>query len=108
MTLNPTEFALSEDAKMKIQLALSLVALAVVMSAMAQAGTDTTFDGLADQFEAWLKGSYGKAVSLAIVIVGIIGAAMKSSLMPFALGIGCAVGMNYVPDIIDAMFTATL
>ena len=108
MTINQTQFALSEDAKMKIKLMLSLLVLAVVMSSMAQAGTDTTFDAFSDQMEAWLKGSLGKAVSLGFIVLGIIGAMMRSSLMPFAIGVGCAVGMNYTPDVIDAMFSATI
>lgn len=108
MLVERSQFQLTEDTKMKMKFLLSLVVLAIVLSAMAQAGTDTTFDSWGDQMEEWLKGSLGKSVSIGFVIVGIIGAMARQSLMPFALGVGCALGMNYTPDVINIMFTATI
>ena len=103
-----TKFNISEDTKMKVHFFFALVALALVMSALAQAGTDTTFDAFGNELENWLEGSLGKTVSIAFVVVGILGAIMRQTLMPFGIGVGCAVGMNYTPTIIDTMFTALI
>lgn len=101
-------FELSEDGVMKLKFFLSLCVLAVVMSAMAQAGSDTTFDAWGDQMEEWLTGSLGKAVSIAFVVVGIVMGVVRQSLMAFAVGVGAALGLNYTPDVIDTMFSALI
>ncbi|NGZ66616.1 pili assembly chaperone [Vibrio aestuarianus subsp. cardii] len=97
-----------QNAKMQLHFFFALMVLAVVMTMMAQAGTDTTFDTWATEMEDWLTGSFGKSVSLAVVVVGMVGAVMRQSLMPLAVGVGAALGMNYAPPIIDGMFTAIL
>ncbi|EGR4421526.1 TraA family conjugative transfer protein [Vibrio cholerae] len=98
----------NQNLQMQLKFFLSIIVLAVVMTAMAQAGMDTTFDNWANEMEEWLVGSFGKAVSLAFVVVGMVGAAIRQSLMPLAVGVGAALGMNYAPSIIDGMFTAIL
>lgn len=86
----------------------SVMVLVLVMSAMTHAGTDTTFDGWVTNMEDWIKGSLGKGVSIAFVIVGIVMGVVRQSLMAFAIGIGAALGLNYTPTIIGTMFTAFL
>ena len=98
----------NENLLKQLQFFLALIVLAAVMSALVQAGTDTTFDSWSDEMEDWLTGSFGKAVSLAFVVVGMVGAVMRESLMPLAVGVGAALGMNYARPVIDGMFTAIL
>lgn len=43
-----------------------------------------------------------------MVLVGIIGGIARQSLMAFATGIAGALGLNYAPDIIDAVMSATI
>ncbi len=99
---------MSENTAMNIKLFLSLAVLMVVMSAMAHAGTDATFDTWVDQMEAWIKGSMGKGIAIAAVIIGIVAGLARSSLMAFAVGCGIALGLNYTPDVIGGMFSAVL
>ncbi|ELA9367467.1 conjugal transfer protein TraA [Vibrio parahaemolyticus] len=98
----------TQNAKMQLHFFFALMVLALLMTMMVHAGTDTTFDTWATEMEDWLTGSFGKSVSLAVVVVGMVGAAMRQSLMPLAVGVGAALGMNYAPPIIDGMFTAIL
>ncbi len=107
-TNNNVSFTATENNLMKMKFALSLVVMAVVFSAFASAGTDTTFDSWVTQMTDWLEGSLGKGVSIAFVIVGIVIGIMRQSLMAFAVGVGAALGMNYTPDIINSMFSAVL
>lgn len=98
----------AENIQMQLKFFLALIVLCLVMTVMVQAGMDTTFDTWADEMEDWLTGSFGKAVSLAFVVVGMIGAVVQRTLMPIAIGVGAALGMNYAPPVIDGMFTAIL
>ncbi|BBM67921.1 hypothetical protein VA249_45670 (plasmid) [Vibrio alfacsensis] len=108
ITANNVNFTASENALMKTKFFLSLIVLACIMSALATAGSDATFDTWVDQMTNWLEGSLGKGVSIAFVIVGIVMGVMRQSLMAFAVGVGAALGMNYTPDVISGMFSAVL
>lgn len=101
-------FNITEETKLKVMAALSLVALSIVLMAMAQAGTDTTFDTWVDQVEDWLEGSLGRGISLAMVAVGVIGAIRQQTLFPIAMGVGAALGLNYAPAVIGGMFTGVI
>lgn len=103
-----TQFNVSEDMKMRIAFFMSLLVLVMLMSLMAHAGgADVTFSAWVDEMTAWIKGSLGKGVSIAFILVGIIMGITRQSLMSFAIGIGAALGLNYTPDIVNTMFTAT-
>lgn len=86
----------------------SLMLLSTILSSMGYAGTDSTFDAWVDQMDRMLEGSLGKGVAIGFVIVGIVMGMVQQSLMSFAIGIGAALGLIYIPDVIDAMFTVAL
>lgn len=86
----------------------SLMILNVIASSMGYAGTDATFNSWVTQMQDMLDGSLGKGVAIGFVIVGIVMGMVQQSLMSFAIGIGAALGLIYVPDVIDAMFTVAL
>lgn len=86
----------------------SLMILSVVLSSMSYAGTDATFDAWVTQMQSMLDGSLGKGIAIGFVIVGIVMGMVQQSLMAFAIGIGAALGLIYIPDVIDAMFAVAL
>lgn len=96
------------ESKERLALFAGLIVLSLMMLAMAHAGTDATFDAWVDNMDSWLKGSLGKGISIGFVVIGIIAGMMRQSLMAFVVGVGAALGLNYTPSVIDAMFTAIL
>lgn len=106
--MNTKQLNVSEDMTMRIAFFLSLLVLVMLISLMAHAaGTDTTFSAWVDEMTNWIKGSLGKGVSIAFILVGIIMGITRQSLMAFAIGVGAALGLNYTPDIVSTMFSAT-
>ncbi|WP_051303372.1 TraA family conjugative transfer protein [Psychromonas aquimarina] len=97
-----------EELKRNTVFFLSLIVLCVVLSQTVMAGTDATFDAWVDQLTDWIEGSLGKGVSIAFVIIGIIMGIAQQTLKAVAIGVGCALGLNFTPTVISAMFTATL
>lgn len=107
--MNNLRFNVSEETKMRLAFFASLLVLMAVMALMAHAaGTDDTFQNWVDEMTGWIKGSLGKGVSIAFIVVGIIMGITRQSLMSFAVGIGAALGLLYTPDVINNMFTAML
>lgn len=99
---------LQDETKNKLMLFSGLIVLSLMMSVLANAGTDTTFDAWTDTMVGWMEGSLGKGIAIAAIIIGAISGAARGSLMAFAIGVGFALGMFYTPDVIDSMFTAVL
>lgn len=108
MNMTNQNFTASENTMMNIKFFVSLMVLAMLMSALAHAGTDNTFGSWVTQMTDWVEGSLGKGISIAFVIVGIVMGVVRQSLMAFAIGVGAALGLNYAPDIITGMFSAVL
>ncbi len=94
--------------KDKAALVLSLILLSIIVSSPTWAGSDSTFDVWVDQLTAWIEGSLGKGVSIAFVLIGIIMGIVSQTLKAVVIGVGCALGLNFTPTIIDTMFTALL
>lgn len=84
-------------------------ALLVVMmsSAMAGGGGDE-FDEVWDTLEDWTTGTLGKIIAGAMILVGIIGGVARQSLMAFAVGIAGAMGLNYAPEIVSTIMSASI
>lgn len=84
-------------------------ALLVVMmsSAMAGGGGDE-FDEVWDTIEDWTTGTLGKIIAGAMILVGIIGGVARQSLMAFAVGIAGAMGLNYAPEIVSSIMSASI
>jgi len=78
----------------------------LTLSAMATAGTDTTFDGIYNVIVGWATGSLGKlliAVGAFLVGMGIA----RQSVMAIVIGIGVALVMFYGPDSIAGWATGS-
>lgn len=99
---------LKSDFMMKVYLFASLLVLAVVTQALANAGTDNTFGDLVTWLEDQLDGSFGKGVAIASVVVGAVGALKTKDLYFLGYGVAIAVGLIYVPTIIGSFFSAAL
>lgn len=96
------------DAQMKTLFWVSLIAILMVFQAQGIAGTDGTFDSAVDQITDYLEGSLGKGIAIGFILIGIFVGMAQQSLMAFGIGIGCAFGLNYVPQIVGGMFSAVL
>ncbi len=103
--LNPIAKALANKTAKKLAL---VAAAAGLVTANAHAGTDTTFDDVTNTISGWAKGSRGKTLSIATVVVGIGAGIMRQSLMAAVLGVGSSLVMNYGPTVIEASFSATI
>jgi conjugal transfer pilus assembly protein TraA len=66
------------------------------------------FDEIWDTLKDWLQGTLGRIVAGVIVLVGMVMGVARQSLMAFAVGIGGGIGLYNVPDVIEAMMTATI
>ncbi len=60
------------------------------------------------QIKYWIQGRLGHIIAGFMVLVGIVGGVRNGSLMAFAVGIGCGLGLHYAPDIITGLMGATL
>ena len=101
-------FDYKNDSMMKIYFLLSLLVLAIVTQSFAHAGTDNTFGDIVTWLENQLDGSYGKGIAIASVLIGAVAALRTRDLMFLGYGVGLAVGLIYIPDIIGGFFSATL
>ena len=93
------------------QLAVALLATAVTILplATAQAGTGgTEFDVFYDTIVDWAQGSLGKALALAMFLVGIGMGVVRGSVVAAVPAVAGALGLFVAPTIIDAIVTATL
>lgn len=87
--------------------AVVIGAVVVAPDAMAGAG-GAEFDDVWTQIKDWTQGTLGRIASGGIVLVGIIGGIIRQSLMPFATGVGGAMGLYNAPTVIEAIMAATL
>ena len=93
------------------QLAVTLLATAVTILplAAAHAGTGgTEFDVFYDTIVDWAQGSLGKALALAMFLVGIGMGVVRGSVVAAVPAVAGALGLFVAPTIIDAIVTATL
>lgn len=102
-------FSLSDKTKKMLLLGAVVLAVILVMSGTVQAGGGGgEFDEVWDTLEDWTKGTLGKIIAGAMILVGIVGGVVRQSLMAFAVGIAGGMGLNYTPEIISAIMTASL
>ena len=92
---------------------LAVVVLATAVTILpftaAHAGTGgTEFDVFYDTIVDWAQGSLGKALALAMFLVGIGMGVMRGSVMAAVPAIAGALGLFVAPTIIEAIITATL
>jgi len=77
----------------------------LTLSALATAGTDTTFDGIYNVIVGWATGSLGKLIAVGAFLVGMGMGIIRQSVMAIVIGIGVALVMFYGPGIIDGIVT---
>ena len=93
------------------QLAVAVLATAVTILPFpaAHAGTGgTEFDVFYDTIVDWAQGSLGKALALAMFLVGIGMGVVRGSVVAAVPAVAGALGLFVAPTIIDAIVTATL
>ena len=61
-----------------------------------------------ETLEEWTKGTLGRIIAIAFVIIGSVAGAARQSLMAFAIGIAAALGLYNAPALITNVFGATL
>jgi len=81
------------------------LALAIVVTGTAAAGTDTTFDTIYNQVKAWAEGSLGKLLAVSAFIVGMGIGLVRQSIMAIVLGLAFALVMFYGPGIMESIVT---
>lgn len=86
---------------------VSALLVLMMSSAMAGGGGDE-FDEVWDTIEDWTTGTLGKIIAGAMILVGIIGGVARQSLMAFAVGIAGAMGLNYAPEIVSSIMSASI
>lgn len=86
---------------------VSALLVLMMSSAMAGGGGDE-FDEVWDTIEDWTTGTLGKIIAGAMILVGIIGGVARQSLMAFAVGISGAMGLNYAPEIVSSIMSASI
>jgi len=89
--------------------ALLATAVTILPLATAHAGTGgTEFDVFYDTIVDWAQGSLGKALALAMFLVGIGMGVVRGSVVASVPAVAGALGLFVAPTIIDAIVTATL
>jgi conjugal transfer pilus assembly protein TraA len=81
------------------------LALALLVTGSAMAGTDTTFDTIYNQVKAWAEGSLGKLLAVSAFIVGMGIGLVRQSVMAIVLGLAFALIMFYGPGIMESIVT---
>jgi len=80
----------------------------LTLSAMAAAGTDTTFDGINNVIKGWMTGSLGKLFGVTAFVIGMGIALVRQSVLAIVVGIGVGLLMFCEPSIIDGWVTGFL
>ena len=101
--------------KMQKVAALAAIVVGAMIIAMFAQGvlaagdtTDETFKEVWDTLEKWTKGTLGRIIAIAFIIIGAVAGAARQSLMAFAVGIAAALGLYNAPSLITNVFSATL
>ena len=92
---------------------LSTLIAAVLMMvlsepALANAVGGQAFQDIYTTLTDWLQGTVGKIIVAAFVAVGLISGIVQQSISGFAVAFGAAIGLNWLPAIIDGVFSHAL
>lgn len=87
-------------------MAAALIALPLATAHAGAGGAE--FDPFYDTIVDWAQGSLGKALALAMFIVGIGVGVVRGSVIAAVPSVAGALGLFIAPTIIDAIVTATL
>lgn len=84
--------------------ALSVLAVPEVLAGQGGAEFGPIYQTLTD----WLTGALGRTIAAVFILIGLIGGAVRGSIVAFATGIGAGLGMFVTPTIITNVVSATL
>lgn len=86
-----------------------LAAVLLLFSGMAFASTTgAEFQPIYEKFEGWVQGYGGMAIALASTGIGGIMSVARQTPFPIMAGIGGSILLQYSPDIIAGIMTATI
>jgi conjugal transfer pilus assembly protein TraA len=95
-----------------LQLALAVLAvttLSLLVAPEALAGQGgAEFGPIYQTLTDWLTGALGRTIAAVFILIGLIGGAVRGSIVAFATGIGAGLGMFVTPTIITNVVSATL
>ena len=96
--------------KQKLSLLVATTAMAMVLPEIASAGSTTgaEFQNAYQTIVDWTQGYLGKLAAITFAGVGIFMGIRQQSIWCFAMGIGAAIGLVELPDIVDGVFGAAL
>lgn len=77
-------------------------------SAVLASTTGSEFQNLHDTFVGWVQGYGGAAISVAAVGLGGLASLARQTPFPILTGIGSAVLLQYSPDVVGLIITATV
>lgn len=80
----------------------------VLVSALAFASSETTFNIANTRLEGWIEGSYGLLAALGVIGTGLAMAVIKHNLWFLAAAAGIGIGATVGPDVLGGMFNITL
>jgi conjugal transfer pilus assembly protein TraA len=81
------------------------MALVLVASTSALAGTDTTFDAIYQQIRGWAEGSLGKLMAVSAFLIGMGIGLVRQSAIAVVVGLTFALIFAFGPSIIDSIVT---
>lgn len=111
MTNNIAMQSMEEQMSNKVLLfglAAAGIALLIASDPVIAGAGGAEFDDVWTQLKDWTQGTLGRIASGGIVIVGVIMGIARQSLMPFATGVGGAMGLYNSPTVIESIMSATL
>lgn len=99
----------ASDRIVPLLVGVGFVSAALMLPDAAIAGSGgTEFDSIWDTLTDWVKGTLGKIIVLAMIIVGIVGGIARQSILAFAVGVGGGIGLFQSPDVIDQILSASV
>lgn len=81
------------------------LALALVLTGTAMAGTDNTFNSIYTTVKGWATGSLGKLLAVSAFLIGMGIGLVKQSAMAIVLGLAFALILFYGPGIMESIVT---
>lgn len=87
---------------------VAIVGLVLLSSDALASTVDTTFDTVVTQLSNWATGGLGRVIALSAVIVGAIISVVRSNPLPILSGIAFAMILNFAPQIITGVLSATI
>ncbi len=88
---------------------VAVLALGAWEPALAGDTTNSTdFQDIWDTLVEWSKGTLGRTIALAFILVGLIRGIAQQSIMAFAIGVAAGLGLYNAETIVDSIMGATV